>query len=304
MLILGIETSCDEIGIAVFDTNQQKILSTSLFSQIDIHATYGGVVPEIASRSHLEHIDIMVQEALDAAGLTIKDIDAIAVVNKPGLIGSLLVGLCFAKGLAWLHNKKLIGVDHLEGHVFSAFLGEDNVVRRDISFPHINLSVSGGHTSMYLVHDFGNYVPLGQTIDDAAGEAFDKVAKMMGYSYPGGPVIEKLAESVGFQDFRSYPRTKKVHQDLSFTFSGIKTAVLYDLVQSGVYDLKKGLLVDRITDRIKQEVASSLLVCVGDIFEAKLKRAFKLYPEASGITIFGQEFQNKFHDRSIRRIIS
>ncbi len=194
MLILGIETSCDETGVAVYDTAAQKILSHELFSQIQEHAQYGGVVPEIASRSQLEKIHPVTLAALTQAGITLQDIDAIAVPTNPGLAGSLFVGLCYAKGITWALNKKLIAINHLEGHLFSSFLNSDGSYN-NIPFPHICLSVSGGHTSMYLVEDFGKYHEIGQTIDDAAGEAFDKIAKILGFAYPGGPMIEKLAQA-------------------------------------------------------------------------------------------------------------
>ena len=205
MNILGIETSCDETSAAVYRAHNaakdkgdaQNILSNVTFSQIDLHKAFGGVVPEIASRSQLEKINPVVQEALDRANVTLDDIDVIAVANKPGLAGSLLVGVCFAKGLAAAKEKKIIGVNHLEAHAFSSFL-ENNV-----PFPHLCLTASGGHTSLYLIHDFGDYETIGQTRDDAAGEAFDKIAKLINLPYPGGPVIERLAREVNFQDFFS-----------------------------------------------------------------------------------------------------
>jgi N6-L-threonylcarbamoyladenine synthase len=217
--ILGIETSCDETAAAVYDSTQQRLLSNCLFSQVKLHEIYGGVVPEIASRSHLEKIDIIIEQALKEAKLALDDIDVIAVTSKPGLVGSLLIGLCFAKGFAWSLNKKIIGVDHLEAHIFSSFLKKDNSVQ-NVTFPHICLSASGGSTVFYLVQDFGKFEIIGQTLDDAAGEAFDKIAKVIGFGYPGGALIEKAAQSVNFQDFFKYPRTKKVGKTLDLTFSG------------------------------------------------------------------------------------
>lgn len=166
--LLGIETSCDETAAAVYDFSAKKIISNAVFSQVMLHEKYGGVVPEIASRSHLEKMGFIVRQALDECKLTIGDIDSIAVTNKPGLAGSLLIGLCFAKGLAFAHSKNIIAIDHLEGHVFSSFLQSDGSVRQDIMFPHVCLVASGGHTSFYLVEDFGKYKLLGQTLDDAA----------------------------------------------------------------------------------------------------------------------------------------
>ena len=293
MLILGIETSCDETGIAVYDTATQKLLSHELFSQIQEHAPYGGVVPEIASRSQLEKIHPVTLAALSNAGISIQNIDAIAVTTTPGLAGSLFVGLCYAKGITWGLNKKLIAVNHLEGHIFSSFLSPEGSCR-NIPFPHICLSASGGHTSMYLVEDFGKYQEIGQTIDDAAGEAFDKIAKILGFAYPGGPMIEQLAQSVGFVDYFKYTRTKNLNNNVFFSFSGLKTAVLYDLVKRGAYDFKLGTIVNAMTQELQKQVASSLLVCIGDIFENNIRCALKKYPQAQAVTFTGGVACNKY----------
>ncbi len=287
MLILGIETSCDETGAAVYDTAAQKLLSHALFSQIQLHEIYGGVVPEIASRSQLEKIDIIIDATLRQANISINDIDVIAVTNRPGLVGSLLVGVCFAKSIAWALNKKIIGIDHLEGHIFSPFIAHDFSFNTSITFPCIALSASGGHTTLHMVEDFGSYSLIGQTQDDAAGEAFDKIAKMLGLGYPGGALIEKLASQVNFYDFFSYPRTKSSHNSITFSFSGLKTAVLYDLVKKGVYELNKGPITSKITPELQQHVASSLLVCIGDIFCNNVKFAFEQYPQAKTLTFGG-----------------
>lgn len=284
--ILGIETSCDETAAAVYDSSKKQLLSNAVFSQIKLHEIYGGVVPEIASRSHLEKIDIIIDQALKDAKITLDDIDVIAVTNKPGLVGSLLIGLCFAKALAYSKNKKLIGVNHLEGHIFSSFLKFDNNYQ-DVPFPHICLSASGGSTSIYFVEDFGKYKVIGQTQDDAAGEAFDKIAKIIGFGYPGGAKIEKAAARVGFKDFFEYPRTKDLKKTLDFSFSGLKTAVLYDLVKRGAYDLQKGPVWEKINQDLQEKVSSSLLVCIADIFVAKLELALKIYPQAKAISFVG-----------------
>ena len=293
-LILGIETSCDETGVSVFDSTENRILSNTIFSQIKLHEVYGGVVPEIASRSQLEKINIIVEQALAQASVTLDDIGTIAVTSGPGLVGSLLIGICFAKAIAWSKNKKLIGVNHLEAHVFSSFLNNDFSCRDDIPFPHICLAASGGHTAVYLVEDFGKYKILGETIDDAAGEAFDKIAKVLGFGYPGGAVIEKLASQVQFTDFFSYPRTKNKNKELFFSFSGLKTAVLYHLVKLGAYDLEKGVIEKNMTPELKQQVASSLLVCITDIFKKNLEMAFKKYPEVKAFTFVGGVACNKY----------
>ena len=301
-VILGIETSCDETAAAVYDSDKKQILSNKLFSQIKLHEIYGGVVPEIASRSHLEKIDIIIEQALEQANKTLDEVDVIAVTNKPGLVGSLLIGLCFAKAIAFAKNKKLTGVDHLEAHIFSSFLNDDFSVNQNIDFPHLCLSVSGGHTALYLVEGFGKYKILGQTLDDAAGEAFDKLAKVIGLGYPGGAKIEQLASQVGFQDFFNYPRSKKLAKDLKFSFSGLKTAVLYDLVKKGAYNLQTGSIKENITLDLQQKVSSSLLVCIKDIFYDVLKNAFKQYPEMKGFTFVGGVACNKYLKKELESL--
>jgi len=278
-LILGIETSCDETAAAVY-SNKKGIVSSALFSQLQ-HQSFGGVVPELASRAHLEKIQLIVQQALDEAYVTLDDIDVVAVTNKPGLPGSLLTGLCFAKAIAATKNKLLIGIDHLEGHAFSAFLNNT------IPFPHLCLTASGGHTALYIIKNFGDYELLGHTLDDAAGEAFDKIAKLLHLPYPGGPVIEKLAEQQNFEDAYHYPRGSL--QGFNFSFSGLKTAVFYDLVERGLCDFKTKHFDDSHPDaqEIKQKVASSLLVCISDIFKQKLNLALKTYPSVKAITFVG-----------------
>lgn len=283
--ILGIETSCDEAACAVYDS-EKGMLSSVLHSQIEMQQLYGGVVPELASRMHLDKIDGIVQLALDTAQLTLADIDAIAVTCRPGLPGSLLVGVCFAKGMAWAKDKKIIGVNHLEGHAFSA------LIENKVPFPHLCLTASGGHTSLYEITDFGAYTVLGQTVDDAAGEAFDKIAKLLNIPYPGGPIIEKLAREVEFEDFFKYPRGKK--GILDFSFSGLKTAVLYDMVKRGWYDMEKKQLVAADLDTVRKQVSSSLLVCIKDIFLHKLALALELKPHIKAVTFVGGVACNKY----------
>lgn len=282
--ILGIESSCDETAAAVYDS-EKKLLSNELFSQIDLHKKYGGVIPEIASRSHLEKIVPIIESALSKANLSFDDIDAVAVTTKPGLPGSLSVGTSFAKAIAWSRNKKIIGINHLEGHIFSA------CIENDVPFPFLALTVSGGHSALYLVKGLGDYDLVATTIDDAAGEAFDKVAKMMNLPYPGGPVIEKLAGTVGFEDFFSYPRGKK---KLHFSFSGLKTAVLYNLVKQGAYDLKAKKFLKDDDQELKAKVSSSLLVCMGDIFKQKIKLALEKHPEVKALSFVGGVACNQY----------
>ena len=278
IITLGIETSCDETAAAVYHSTQ-GLLSSALYSQTELHKNFGGVVPELASRSQLKKINPIVALALEQAHMSLDDIDVVAVTNKPGLPGSLLVGICFAKALAYAKGKKLIGINHLEGHAFSAS------IEHNVPFPHLCLTASGGHTSLYLMKNFGDYEVLGQTQDDAAGEAFDKIAKLMNLPYPGGPVIEKLAREVNFQDFFHYPRSK--HKTLDFSFSGLKTAVLYDLVKRGAYDLPTKTFLRPNDEQLKKEVSSSLLVCIADIFEQKLALALTEHPNVKAITFVG-----------------
>lgn len=289
--ILGIESSCDETGAAVF-TTQQGLISNELFSQAQQHAHTGGVIPERASREHMEKIIYIVDDALKKANCTINDLDAIAVTHKPGLPGALMVGVAYAKGLAFGANKPIIGIDHLEGHVFSA------CIENQVSFPFVALTASGGHSSLYLVHDYGKYTILGSTLDDAAGEAFDKIAKLMNLPYPGGPVIEKLAQAVNFQDFFSYPRGNI--KTFDFSFSGLKTAVLYHLLESQAYDQKTKTFLKSDDLEFQQKVASSLLVCIGDIFEKKAQKIFEQYPQVTSFCFVGGVACNKYLQKRLQ----
>lgn len=285
LTILGIETSCDETAASVY-TSDAGVLSNTLFSQIELHKNFGGVVPEIASRSQLEKIRPITQRALETAGVTFKDIDVVAVTHKPGLPGSLLVGVSFAKAIAWAQNKKLIGVNHLEGHAFSA------CIEHQIPFPFLCITASGGHTAIYIVEDFGRFTVIGQTLDDAAGEAFDKIAKLINLGYPGGPLIEKLAAEVVFEDFFKYPRA--MPHTLDFSFSGLKTAVLYDLVKQHAYNLETKTFLKPDDIALKQRISSSLLVCIADIFTQKVSLAFKKYPEIKALAFVGGVACNKY----------
>lgn len=218
MNVLGIDTSCDDTSAAVV-TDGRIVLSNVVNSQVKLHHPYGGVVPELASREHVRNIVPVVDEALSRAGLTVEGIDGIAVTVGPGLIGSLLVGLYYAKALAFVRGIPLSAVNHLEGHILSIFLEENTP-----GFPFVALTVSGGHTSLYHVKGVGDYMLMGRTLDDAAGEAFDKVAKVMGLGYPGGAVLEDLARS-GQGNGINFPRSYLGEDSLDFSFSGLKTAV-------------------------------------------------------------------------------
>lgn len=291
--ILGLESSCDETAAAVY-TTEQGCLSNELFSQIELQKSFGGVIPELASRSHLEKINAVVSAALTKANLSLAEIDAIAITHKPGLPGSLLIGLCFGKALAYAQSKPLIGVNHLEGHAFSSFLDATP------PFPHICITASGGHSSLYLVTDYGQYQTIGTTMDDAAGEAFDKIAKFIGLAYPGGPIIERLAREVAFQDFFNYPRGPK--DTLNFSFSGLKTAILYDLVKQNLFDLKTKALIQPLSLALQQQIASSLLKCVRDIFCQKINLALKQYPHIKAVTFVGGVACNKYLKQELRAL--
>jgi N6-L-threonylcarbamoyladenine synthase len=289
-IVLGIETSCDEVAASIYDSGK-SVLSNVLYSQIELHRLYGGVIPEIASRSMIEKINVIIAQALDDAKTSLDEIDCIAVTTKPGLPGSLLVGLNFAKAVAFAKQKKIIGINHLEGHAFSS------CIEYNVPFPHLCLTASGGHTSLYLIQGFGEYTVLGSTLDDAAGEAFDKIAKMMQLPYPGGPLIEKLAEQVNFQDFFHYTRGNM--HGLDFSFSGLKTAVMYDLVKRGLYDVKAKKFLQHPDLEIQQQISSSLLVCMRDIFETRLARALKEHPEIKAVTFVGGVASNNYLKKSL-----
>ena len=219
MNILAIESSCDETAAAVVQDGR-KVLSIIISSQIEIHKLYGGVVPEIASRKHIEKVIQVVDEALKEASLTMDEIDAVAVTYGPGLVGALLVGVSAAKSIAFAYNKPLIGVHHIEGHISANYIENE-----ELEPPFLCLVVSGGHTNLVIVKDYGEYEVLGKTRDDAAGEAFDKVARAIGLGYPGGPKIQKISEE-GNKDAIAFPRAKVADNPFDFSFSGLKSSVL------------------------------------------------------------------------------
>ncbi|MCF8119570.1 MAG: tRNA (adenosine(37)-N6)-threonylcarbamoyltransferase complex transferase subunit TsaD [Deltaproteobacteria bacterium] len=218
MILLGIDTSCDDTSAGVV-VDGRRALSNVVHSQVKVHHPHGGVVPELASREHIKNIMPVVEEALNRAKVGLRDLDGIGVTIGPGLVGALLVGLYYAKGVSYASGVPLVGVNHLEGHILSIFLEEQLP-----DFPFVALTVSGGHTNLYYVEDFGQYTLLGQTLDDAAGEAFDKVAKISGLGYPGGVAIERVARQ-GRGDRIRFPRAYLAKGSLDFSFSGLKTAV-------------------------------------------------------------------------------
>ena len=259
MIILGIDTSCDDTSAAVV-LNGEHVLSNVVHSQIKLHHPYGGVVPELASREHVRNIMPVVQESLSRANIRMKDLEGIAVTVGPGLVGALLVGLYYAKCLAYVHDIPLVAINHLEGHVLSIFLEKDFPV-----FPFVALTVSGGHTSLYHVEGYGKYVQLGQTLDDAAGEAFDKVARILGLGYPGGVAIEKAAKD-GRNDKIDFPRAYLSNESLDFSFSGLKTAV-------ALYIKKWRETPSENNDMALADIACSFQEAVVDVLVNKVMRA-------------------------------
>lgn len=263
--ILAIESSCDETAAAIVEDGL-KILSNKVHTQIEIHAAYGGVVPELASRSHTERIVPVIQSALAEANISLQEIDAIAVTTKPGLIGSLLVGVTAAKALAYSLNKPLIGVHHIEAHLYANALEHG-----PMQFPCIGLAVSGGHTSLYYGQSPTSWQVIGQTIDDAAGEAFDKVAKLLELSYPGGPIIEKMA-STGDPLAINFPKSMLGKDSLDFSFSGLKTAVLYACRGKTARTASDNQLIVKVED-----AAASFQKSICDVLCVKAIKAMELY---------------------------
>ena len=260
MYVLGIESSCDETSAAV--VRDGKLLSNIISSQF-FHAQYGGIVPELASRAHLQAIIPIVDAALQEASITASEIDLCSVTQGPGLIGSLLVGLNFAKGFSLAHSIPLLPVHHIEAHIFSTFLEEDHP-----RFPFLTLVVSGGHTLIVLVIAVGEYVQLGTTHDDAAGEAFDKVAKMLGLGFPGGPAIDMRAK-LGDPKAISFPRSMIDSASYDFSFSGIKTSVLYFLRKQ----FKENADNEKLTEEMMNNVAAGFQAAVVDVLVSKIFRA-------------------------------
>ena len=257
IITLAIESSCDETAASVLK-NGREVLSNIISTQIDIHKKFGGVVPEVASRKHIENIDIVVQQALDEANINMNDITHIAVTYGPGLVGALLVGLSYAKAMAYALDIPLVGVNHIEGH-----LSANYIAHKDLKPPFITLIVSGGHTHLVEVKEYGEYEILGRTRDDASGEAFDKVARAMGLGYPGGPIIDKLAKE-GNKDAIEFPRAY-MDEGYDFSFSGIKSAVLNYL---NAKKMKKEEIVEA-------DVAASFQDAVTDVLANKAIKAAK-----------------------------
>lgn len=291
MLVLGIESSCDETAAAVV-RDGEELLSNVIASQIQVHSKYGGIVPEIASRKHIEAIVPVILQALDDAAVTLDDIEGIAVTRGPGLVGSLLVGLSAAKAIAYARDLPFVGVNHLEGHVASVFLTE-----KQPDFPFIALVVSGGHTNVYLVRDFQDFTILGQTRDDAAGEAFDKAAKLLEIGYPGGVVIDRMAKK-GDRNWITFPRAMKDSPD--FSFSGVKTSLLTVLkkrsrpftkeeiphVVASYQEAIVEVLVEKTLAAAEISDLTSVVVCGGVAANSRLREKFLDEGQSRGFEVY------------------
>lgn len=290
MIILGIETSCDETAISIIEVakgNNIKVLSNIVSSQIKLHAKYGGVVPSLAAREHVKNIRHVFNLALKEAGIKDfeKDIDMIAVTRGPGLGPALLVGLTFAKTIAWIHNKPLVGVNHLEGHIYSNWLSGENMTN---IFPALNLIVSGGHTELVIMKNHGQYKIVGETVDDAVGEAFDKVARLLGLGYPGGPAVAQRATEFKVESSKlkvEFPRPMINSKNYNFSYSGLKTSVLYkikDLEKSGI----------KLTPAIVNEICYEFQKAAIDVLIQKTMRAAKEF-KVKSVLLSGGVSANK-----------
>jgi len=275
MIILGIETSCDETAAAIVRDGRET-LSNIVASQDDLHSKYGGVVPELASRRHVEVIDEIVSRAVKGIGMSFGEIDLIAVTQGPGLSGSLIIGVSFAQALSLRYNIPVVGVNHLEGHLMSALIDKPS-----IKYPIMGLIVSGGHTILVKMDDFNHYTVVGRTMDDAAGEAFDKVAMMMGLGYPGGPLVSKLAKKGNPHEIK-FPRGMLRNRNFDFSFSGLKTAVLYKLKSE----------THPIPENRQADIAASFEESVVDVLVKKTVRAAQHYG-VPAITIGGGVARNQ-----------
>ena len=295
MRVLGIETSCDETGVAVHDTDR-GLLAQRLHSQVDLHAAYGGVVPELASRDHVRRLLPLVEDTLRAAGLARTDLDAVAYTSGPGLVGALMVGALLGRSLAFALEVPAIGVHHMEGHLLAPMLEDDPP-----AFPFVALLVSGGHTQLVDVEDIGRYRLLGESLDDAAGEAFDKTAKLLGLPYPGGPRLARLAEG-GAPDRFVFPRPMTDRPGLDFSFSGLKTRVLTEvrrLEEAGALDEAAradvarafeeavvDTLVTKCTRALEATGRQRLVIAGGVSANRRLRTALGVSLEARGARVF------------------
>ncbi|MCC6679592.1 MAG: tRNA (adenosine(37)-N6)-threonylcarbamoyltransferase complex transferase subunit TsaD [Phycisphaeraceae bacterium] len=288
-LILGIETSCDETAAAVVEDGR-SVRSSIVATQHDLHEAYGGVVPEIASRAHLENLQPAITAALDEAGLTLQQLDAIAVGNRPGLIGSLLIGVSAAQSLAWSLDKPLIAIDHLQAHLYAVNF-EFRISNFEFQdFPALGLVISGGHTSLYRMTSFTQLEPLGRTIDDAVGEAYDKAAVILGAGYPGGPALDRLAQQGDASNVEPLPRSMLEADSLDFSYSGLKTALLYRVRGHPIGRGKEATFqrsAEELSDTQRADLAAAFQgAAIGVLFD-KLRRALQRYDDIRAILIGG-----------------
>ncbi len=293
VLILAIESSCDETAAAVVK-NGREVLSNVISSQIELHKLFGGVVPEIASRKHIEKMNQVIEEALVAGGVTLQDIDAIGVTYGPGLVGALLIGVSEAKAISFASGIPLVGVHHIEGHISANY-----IEHKELEPPFISLVVSGGHTHLVKVQDYGSYQILGRTRDDAAGEAFDKVARAIGLGYPGGPKIDQIAKQ-GNEEAIMFPRAKVEGSPFDFSFSGVKSAVLNYLnscemrgesyiqadVAASFQKATTDVLVEHAIAAVKEQEIKKLAMAGGVASNSALRRAMETACNNAGITLY------------------
>lgn len=292
MIVLGIESSCDETAAAIV-ADDRRILSDTIFAQIAEHTPFGGVVPEIAARAHLDHLDDTIGAAMAQAGLGFADLDGIAVTGGPGLIGGVIVGVMMGKAIALAHGKPFIAVNHLEGHALTARLTDD------VAFPYLLLLVSGGHCQLLVVEGVGRYRRLGATIDDAAGEAFDKAAKLMGLGFPGGPAVAAAAHEAS-QPYTDLPRPMKGRPDCNFSFSGLKTAL-----RQRVDALRAANAFDAVT---RANLAAGFEQAVVDCLIDRTRRALTIakadYPQLGALVVAGGVAANQHLRTALQRLAS
>lgn len=289
MIVLGIESSCDETGVAIY-SGEKGLLAHQLYSQIALHAQYGGVVPELASRDHIRKLPLLVNAAIEEAGINISDLEGIAFTRGPGLIGALMVAATYAQGLGLALNIPILGVNHMEAHLMAVMLEDEKP-----AYPFVTLLVSGGHTQLVLVKSFGEYELLGESLDDAVGEAFDKTAKIMGLPYPGGPELAKLAEN-GDASKYEFPRPMLNRPGLEFSFSGIKTKALLTIESAGLEDYPdiaagfQEALVDTLIQKslraLKQTGATELVVSGGVGANKHLRAELKRLSTTLGFNVY------------------
>lgn len=296
-ILLACESSCDETAFSLYDLDAGCVIFSSIESQIKIHEKHGGVIPDLAASYHFSTILPLLTYTLNQANIELPEVGYFAATKGPGLPGALLIGYTFTKGLAWSLKKPFFGINHLEGHIYSSFLSNNN-----IPFPHLCLSVSGGHTVLYKVNNFFDYGVLGYTRDDAAGECFDKIAKLLNLPYPGGKEIEMLAHKAegGMKNERKYPIS--VLEDGTISFSGLKTAVLYDLIKTKQYDSLTKKIIPECPEAYKKSIATSAQYAITKMLGSFLKNHLKNQSSIKAITLVGGVACNNYIKKEIESI--